>query len=239
MKHLLGLTVLAALTAGCRKDRTATHPGAGDAPAAVPPDAPPPPPVDAPPPPPFTPAAARIQTPELHDATFDWNRRVLTPDELERELGRGDAEDVAAARARLGTFVLSLRDSYLDPWDRKTGAVAYRGPGLRGLDLDPPVSFTDQPSVTRGEMPLGGHVSFDTGYLHGTIAVTAEAAAALRAGESDDPMITQYLLELRDSGRVEDVTIVHATLLGVRVVRLGAREQYLEGKPAAPLRAAP
>lgn len=230
------------LAAGCPKERAKAKPPGGDAtpmaPVAI--DAAAAPPAALP----FTAAPVPIVAPDVVAATFDWNRPTMTVDELEDALDDGDADEVDAVRRR-GAIVVTSRDAWVEQFDAKAGRAPYRGAGLLGLDLDLPVAFTDAPSLMRGEMPMGGHVRLHTGYLLGTLALDAAGTEALRAQLlDDDPLVTQYLIELGQLGKAtddsgEEVTVLHATLLGVRVVQLGARRTYLEGKPARPLRAAP
>ncbi len=196
--------------AGCPKERT----GAGGGTAT--------PPVDAAPV--FQPAAVAIVSDAVVPAKLDWARPVLTEDELEDAL-----RDVEAARRQLGAFVVRVKGGRLGPYDAKSGTLLYVGPGLGGIQADPPVSFVAAPDLTVGEMPLGGHVTLHVGELQGTIALDAAAAQALRAAAEQDPFVMELRVALEGETVVDGARVVKASLEGVRVVREGAREVLLEG----------
>lgn len=177
---------------------------------------------------PYHPAALTIVTDEVAPAQLDWDRPIVAEDQLDQAIG-----DVDAAKARLGRFVVRIKPGWrrLDRYDPKQRRLAYADHGLEGVDGDPPLSFAAHPTVTRGEMPLGGHARLDLGYLRGTIAVDAAGAEALIAADAADPLVMQLLVELDRAGEVDGADVIFATLHGVRIVREGAREIYLEGKP--------
>jgi hypothetical protein len=232
VKLALVVLAVAAAAAGCPKDRSPAR--------AEPRDGPAPAPDPAPAEPPFTAAPTPIVTAELAPATFDWARPTMTQAELEDALDDGDPDDVAEVRAR-GRIVVTLQDAFLEEVDPATGKTPYRGAGLLGLDIDPPVTFTAEPSLQRGSMPMGGHVRLHTGYLRGTLDLDAAGRDALREQLAGDGLVTQYLVELGDLAPAvddsgEQVTVLHATLHGVRVVQLRARRTFVEGRPATPLR---
>ena len=221
MRLVVAVAVVA--LAACPKDRT-TGPGpvptAADARVA---------------PARLRPAATPMVVAALTPATLDWDRPVLTRMELEDQLDDGP-DALAAARARLGRFVVSFRHGGFDPYDATAGRLTYRLHGLEGMDLDPPVAFVADPPVTVGSLPgpVGGSVRLYVSELPATITIDAAGAAALVAAEADDPITTQYLMELGEVGEVDGATVVSATLHGVRVVRLVAGEVFLDGRPAAP-----
>ncbi len=215
---LVALTVLG----GCPKERTAPGGGAAIGPPAV---------ADAAAGdtwagsmPVYRKAAVQIVSDQVAPAPLTWNHRLLT----ERDLD--DAVEDGSSRT-LGRFVVLLESGRLEPYDAKAGTLAYVGPGLRGIAMDPPASFAADPSVTRGELPLGGHARLDLGYLPGTIAVDAAAAQALIDADDKDPLVMHMLVELIGPGEVDGADVILGTLVGVRVVRQGAREVYLEGTP--------
>ncbi len=227
LSRRLPIIALAFAVAGCPKE--STKPRGSTPPTAA--DAPPPLPAA------FRVAAIQLVSDAIVPATFDWELTVVKRMELEDAIEDG-AQAVAATRARLGRFVVSFKHGGWDPYDAGRGRLTFRAHGLEGMDLDPPVSFVADPPVMVGSLPgpVGGSVRLLVSDLLVSAAVDAAGAAALVATEDSDPLITQYLMELGEVGEVDDATVVHATLHGLRLVRLGAREVLLEGKPAKPLR---
>ncbi len=213
---------VALVLAGCPKERVPSG-----APPAVPSDAPPVVAViDAPPPPvPYRAAAVAIVSDEIAPAALDWNHPTLTEDELEQAL-----EDLDAVRRR-GPIIVRLTYGRLDTYDAVKHQLPFVGNGLQGIQVDPPIAFTPSPTVTRGEMPLGGHARLDIDVFRGAIAVDAAGAKALVDADAKDPLVTDFLFELGDPMTVDGADVVRGTLRGVRIVREVAHETYLEGTP--------
>ncbi|MCE9580732.1 MAG: hypothetical protein K8W52_46860 [Deltaproteobacteria bacterium] len=175
---------------------------------------------------PYVRAAETIAAPALTAATLDWNRTRISERELEALV---DDLELDALQARLGTFVVRLDRAHFDAYDAKTRTLTFIGAGLEGVQTEPPLAFTAVPSITRGEMPLGGHARLDIGTLRGAVSVDAARAQALLALDAADPLAIDFLVELDHVTSVDGATVYAAHLRGVRVVREGAHEFLLEG----------
>ncbi len=215
---------------GCPKEpaRQGSTPPGKDADPAV---------VVAAPPAAFRPAKIQMVSAAIKPATLDWDKEVITRMELEEAIEDGEVA-VSEARNRLARFVVSFDHGDFDPYDAATGTLVFRAHGLEGMDLDPPVTFVGSPSVTVGSLPgpVGGSVSLRVSEMLATMTIDAAGAAAVAAVEATDPIMTQYLLELSSQREFEGATVVDGYLYGVRLVRLGSREVFLDGEPAKPLR---
>jgi hypothetical protein len=212
----LALVVLA----GC-SSRPTGGPAAPPAPAAdvVPLDAAPPAIV-------YQRAPSLIVTPEVAPGTLDWNRPVLSIDQLSDAL-----DDVDGAKARLGRFIVRTTEARFDRYDPATGTLPFVGNGLAGLDSHPPLSLSATASVTRGEMPMGGHARLDIGYLRGAITIDAAGAQAVLDAQQGHELVMHFLVDLDRAGTVDGADVVVGTLRGVRVVLEGPNLVYLEGTP--------
>lgn len=219
----LGLLLIFLIFAGCPKDSPkGNSPGKDALPAS-------PPAVDASPA--FRPAASTLESDAIAPGPVDWERPVMTRMELERAL-QGDNPPP-------GRFVVSFDHGSWEPHDPAAGTLAFRAHGLEGLDLDPPVAFIADPPISVGSLPgpVGGSVTLQISDLVVSTAIDAAGAAAILAVEERDPLMTQYLVELGAKAESsEGATYWSATLHGVRLVRLGAREVFLEGTSRKPSR---
>lgn len=223
--RLAAALAVLALTA-CPRERTigTLTPVTDDAAVVAPPPAPT---VDARPAEvPYVRAAETIQGTGVTPATLDWNRVRVTERELDDLV---DDLDFDALKARLGTFVVRLDRAHFDDYAPRTRALTFVGAGLEGVQTDPPLAFTAQPSISRGEMPMGGHARLDIGTLRGAVQVDAARAKALLALDDSDPLAIDFLVELDSVDVVDRAQVYKAHLRGVRVVREGAHELLLEG----------
>jgi hypothetical protein len=138
-----------------------------------------------------------------------------------------------------GRFVVSFDHGDWAAHDPAAGTLAFRAHGLEGMDLDPPVAFVADAHITVGSLPgpVGGNVKLQISDLLVSTAIDAAGAAAIVAAEEGDPVMTQYQIELGAKAESsEGATYWNATLHGVRLVRLGTREVFLEGTPRLPSR---
>lgn len=175
---------------------------------------------------PFRLSTVTLRIDAVTPATLDWEHPVVTRRELEKDLAR-DAPPK-------GKLVVSFQHGGWEPYDAEAQSLAFRLHGLEGMDLDPPVVFIPDPSIMVGSLPgpMGGSVSLQVSDLRAATSIVRETADALLVGDAEDPVVTQFLIELGDKAITsEGADFWNARLHGVRLVRLKARSILLEGTP--------
>ncbi|MBZ0232517.1 MAG: hypothetical protein K8M05_09335 [Deltaproteobacteria bacterium] len=219
--HRAGILVLLALLTACPKDASRSGSTRRDE-VVVP--TPPSPVVDDPGP--FRPSTVALRADAVAPETLDWAHPVMTRMALEKTLIEGTPPT--------GRIVVSFEHGGWEPYDADAKALVYRAHGLEGMDLDPPVAFVADPPIMIGSLPgpMGGSVSLRVSDLRASASVVRETAEAVLDGDADDPVVTQFLIEVGQKRATSDgADYWSATLHGVRLVRLGARLVLLEGTP--------
>jgi len=166
--------------------------------------------------------AEQIISAQLDATVLDWRHQVIGPDDVDDYVG--------------GTYVVTFPSGELA--ETSPGHLAFSGHGLEGFDTKTPVTFVDQPSVSRGEMPgpFGGGVRLLYGKLDGTLDLDPDVARELLEDLGHEPLITQFLIQVLGEAEVDGVTVTDCRLLGVRVLARSRGEVLLEGVPATKLR---
>ncbi len=175
---------------------------------------------------PFRPSTVALRTDAVIPATLDWAHPVVTRRTLEQDLARGAPPK--------GKLVVSFQHGGWESYDADAQALAFRLHGLEGMDLDPPVVFIPAPSIMVGSLPgpMGGSVTLHVSDLQAATSIARETADALRVGDTEDPVVTQFLIELGEKATTsEGADYWNARLLGVRLVRMKERSILLEGTP--------
>lgn len=159
----------------------------------------------------YKPAAAQLQTDAVVPKKLAWDGRIVDKRQLDKLLEQIKLEYI-------GPLIVVE-----DRVDVRESEIVFDG--LAGIgDIDTPISLSATPSVTRGEMPMGGHAKLDIGYLH---AKLPDAAKLLAHHDLKQHM----MLTLSSKGEVDGADVIFGKLDGVRIVDDTTHETLLEGVP--------
>jgi hypothetical protein len=170
----------------------------------------------------YKPAAAQLQTDAIAPKKLTWDGRLVDKRQLDKLLGEWKIEAI-------GKLIVIEDRVDVRKFDDASKTVEIIFNGLAGIDdIDTTISLAANPTVTRGEMPMGGHAKLDIGYIHAKLTTDATTAETL----AKHHLVQHMMLTLSSKGEVDGADVIFGKLEGVRIVDEDTHETLLEGVSA-------